>query len=194
MSGILIDVDTRSDSAKQDLAELNKNLATLIRQAGRSQVALDKVQATGFKNVNKELSSGLKAFNNFNTTGKRSLDATTKSSDNLASSLSTVRNLVLSMGAALAGLAGVSYFNRMADDLTNVQNRLKLVTDGTDDLIRSQQRLYKLSVDTRASFAGTANAFVDFTKSLEGTGESQAKVLSVVRTIQQASALSGPLS
>jgi tape measure domain-containing protein len=191
MSGILIDVDTRSDSAKQDLAELNKNLATLIRQAGHSQVALDKVQATGFKNVNKELSSGLKAFNNFNTTGKRSLDATTKSSDNLAGSLSTVRDLVLSVGAALAGLAGVSYFNKMADDLTNVQNRLKLVTNGTDDLIRSQQRLYRLSVDTRASFAGTANAFVDFTKSLEGTGESQAKVLSVIRTIQQASALSG---
>ncbi len=191
MSGILIDVDTRAESAKRDLQELNRNLAALIKNTSATGASFNKVKTDSFRNVTKDINSGIKAFSAFRDSGVKSVGAVDSSASSLSKTLNSVKNSAIALGSAFLALRGVNAFNKAADDLTNIQNRLKLVTNEADELIRKQVQIYNLSKETRSSFANTASTFVDFSKALQNTGTSQEKILNVVRTIQQASTISG---
>ena len=191
MSGVIVDVDTRATAANRDLQELNKNLAKLIKQSTQSNSALGDIKTNSFKNVNTDLNKSLGLFKKFETTGKSSTQSVTDSAQGLNGMLGSVRNSVILLTSAFLALKGVGAFNKAADDLTNLQNRLKLTLDDAKDLVKVQTQLYRVSRDTRSSFADTANIYGDFARSIDTLGVSQDRIMGVVKTIQQSAALSG---
>jgi tape measure domain-containing protein len=191
MSGVLIDVDTRTESADRDLRDLNRSLAALLRNANASGKAFKGLKAEHLGDVRKEAANGVKAFANFKRTGVDATRSVDTSASALGKTLGSVKNAAIALGTAFLAVKGVNAFNKAADDLTNIQNRLRLVTESADELIRKQNTIYSLSRETRSSFASTADTFVDFSMSLQNAGVSQTKILSVVKTIQQAGVLSG---
>lgn len=191
MSGVIIDVDSKTESARRDLEAVNKSLVSLIKNSNASSASLGRVQTDSFRTIGRDLNGAVKALAGVRDNGPKAFKATNEAAGGLVGTLGSLKTAAIAVGTAFLALKGIGTFNRMADDLTNIQNRLKLVTDGSDALLRTQSQLYKLSSDTRSSFAATSSLYVDFTKSLEASGKSQSKVLSLVNTVQQAAALSG---
>ena len=191
MAGVIVDVNTRADSAKKDLSDINKSLSDIINKAARSKEGLGKIDSSRFKLFNKAVSDTNNNFKELKKTGESSLNGVTKSADKATGAMSGLKSAVMSLGAAFAAITTITVFHKAADDLTNIQNRLKLVITDTDNLIRTQQKLFAISKETRGNFADTASSFVDMSSALEKAGVGQQKVFKAITTIQQASALSG---
>jgi len=191
MSGIVIDVDTKSDAANKDLNAINRNLAQIISSSARAKSSLNNTTGADLKKMNAPVLSTVKSFNLLSRTAPQALHTVEAGAAKATSGLNGLRNAAVAVGTAFLAIKGVGLFYRMADDLTNIQNRLALVIKDSDELVRKQRELLDLSADTRASYKGTVDIFTDMSKSLENIGISERRVTNVIRTIQQAGALSG---
>lgn len=103
------------------------------------------------------------------------------------------RGVDLLEGALTGWLTGnaISTITRYADAFTNIQNRLKLVTDSTDSLTAAQERLYDISQGTYQSFENTVQVFQRTATATAQLGYSTQQALDFTEQLSQAVALSG---
>ena len=101
------------------------------------------------------------------------------------------RNLAIGIGAAFSGGVAVKGINNATDSLTNLENRIALVTGRGKDLDKTMNRLFNISKQTRGDIAGSADTFNRFGIALKGTGKSSEDLLKAVTSVNKAVAISG---
>ena len=104
------------------------------------------------------------------------------------STAASLASLASRLATAFAGAAVVAGIAKTSDAFLNLQNRLKLVTDSTQQLVSLQDEIISLSNATRSSVDATSSVYSSFAKSVK---DSQEGILGVSKTVQQAVALSG---
>ncbi len=104
-----------------------------------------------------------------------------------ARTMGLLTSAALALGASLSAGRLIEY----ADSWKSVESRLKLVTDGSAELRTVQDNLFAVAQRTRQSFEATADTFSRFARATQGLGTSNADILRVVETINQAVAISG---
>ena len=109
----------------------------------------------------------------------------------IGNSADRVRNLIA--GAfAFAGLSiGIRGLVELADTFTNIQNRLRTVTDGTQELALVTDELFEISNRTRSSFEATAEVYARVGLATRELGISQGQTLAFTESLNQAVILSG---
>lgn len=80
---------------------------------------------------------------------------------------------------------------RLSDTYTNMQNRLKLVTNGTRELVAVQKELFNIADRTRSSFEATATIYSRTALSVRELGISHQQTLGFVESLNHAIILSG---
>lgn len=115
---------------------------------------------------------------------RKELDEIDKKGDSLGKSL---RNAFAFLGGALL----VRELIELSDAFTNVQNRLRIVTDGVDGLNEATAELLRISNDTRVSFTATAELYTRTALAVKELGRSQAETLQFTESLNQAVILSG---
>lgn len=113
----------------------------------------------------------------------------------------TVNKATKSMGTAVKSLAAAYLslstidlarsYARQVDELTTVNNRLKLVTKSTDEFKSAQLALYKIAQDTRTVFAGTIDIFTRIARGTQNLNLSQKELLDLTTSINQAMRVGG---
>jgi tape measure domain-containing protein len=194
MSGVIIDIDTNAESAKRDLREINKSLASLINSSKNTGKSLGQISPDSFKKLSyntNQVSDSLGKLSNNSKQSTKSLKETSTTAGMLANAMNTVKTAAIALGTGFLAIKGISAFNKVADDLTNVQNRLKLVIKDTDKLLVTQRQLFNIGRETRTEFASTVNTFTDFSASLESSGIASSRLNNVMRTLNKGIALSG---
>lgn len=93
--------------------------------------------------------------------------------------------LGLISGATLASIA------HMADEFTNIQNRLRLVTTGQANLARVTAELGNIANETRNDFSSTAEMYSRMALSSKELGIGQKDLLAFTKSLNQAIILSG---
>lgn len=93
--------------------------------------------------------------------------------------------------AALAGATIVRQLVGLADEFTNIQNRLRLVTDGQGQLASVTEELFQISKRTRAEFSATAELYQKVALSAGELGISQKELFQFTESLNQAIILSG---
>lgn len=118
---------------------------------------------------------------------KRNIEDIGKAADDAAGFLDTMKNVLLSIaaGGVIAGLL------KMADTYTTIQNRLRLVTAGTENLARVTKELQGIANSTRTDFAATAELYSRMATSSKELGLSQKDLLTFTKSLNQAIVLSG---
>lgn len=106
-------------------------------------------------------------------------------------SVAQLRNAVLGLGGALVGAFSVRGLANIADQYTQIQNQLRLVTGGTRDLERATAGVLRVSTATGASIDGTTNLFRSLTQFAGEIIGPQEQVLQLTQAINQAAAISG---
>lgn len=117
----------------------------------------------------------------------RNLDEIGGAADRASGSISAMSRVlgVLAAGGVISGLV------RMADTFTNMQNKLRLVTTGTENLNRVTKELLTISNQTRTDFESTAELYARVAGATKDMGLSQKETLAFTKSLNQAVVLSG---
>lgn len=111
--------------------------------------------------------------------------------DDASDKANKLRSLLAKVLGGLTIGAAVREFVQLSDELTNVQNRLRIVTDSEAELVKTQQELLDVSNRTRSSFDGTATIFTRLAVSADELGRTNQQLLQFTESLNQAITLSG---
>lgn len=98
---------------------------------------------------------------------------------------------------AVAGAATAFLTKQVLDQVNAYQgltNKLRLVTKGSDDLLKTQEALFMVAQDSRGALEATTDLYFRFAKTTDKLGLSQQELLDITESTNQAVALSGTTS
>lgn len=125
----------------------------------------------------------------------RGAGKTSKGIDRIGKSAGGAKKALAFMRAALVLVASVRIlkgFLDLADSLTLIRNRLRLVTASTAELISVQNALFKISRETRTSFEDNVELFSRMTRATLTLKLSFKKLLAATKTVALAIKISSP--
>ncbi|WP_431221726.1 tape measure protein [Serratia sp. L9] len=105
--------------------------------------------------------------------------------------LSTVRQTAMGMAGAFAGAFATGNLISLADQWTQINARLKLASQSTEDFKNNQAALMVISQRTGTAFNDNANLFARSSASMREFGYSSADVLKVTEAVSTGLKLSG---
>jgi tape measure domain-containing protein len=100
----------------------------------------------------------------------------------------------VAMGAAFAAVGTVQFAAEiitLADSYTNLNSRLKLVTESSEQLIALQEDLFQLSQDTGTSYTTNAASYAKLALSLQSLNVSQEEMLGISELVNKSLIVSG---
>jgi len=112
---------------------------------------------------------------------------TEKATQGVTKSFSAL-NAVLTVGAVSA--VAIQYI-KLADTMTGMTSKLKLVTNSSAELATAQEELFKIAQKTRQGYAETVDTYSNFAVAMGEMGKSQKEILRVTETVNKAIAISG---
>lgn len=115
------------------------------------------------------------------------LNQVERSAQRTTASIGNLRGVLAGTIAAL----GIRELGQYADQWTNINNRLKLVTDSERELIVVRRELQSLAQETRSGLQETTELFSRVARATEDLGTSQQEVLDLTRSVNQAIQISG---
>lgn len=101
------------------------------------------------------------------------------------------RSMLGVVAAVAAAGAALTTLVRAGDQLQQLQNRLRLVTNGIDELNLAQAQLFKISQETRTSLQANVTLFSRLARNAGQYNISQKQVLSVTELVAKATATLG---
>jgi len=117
----------------------------------------------------------------------RSINEVGFSSAKAANAAGLLQGALGGLGAALAVRQVVAY----ADSYTELQNRLRLVTETSDGVAVATQNIFDIASRTRGNIEETSRTYFRFARANERLGLSEQELLDITETVNQAVAFSG---
>jgi len=185
-------VERQLDGLEREAAELRQALvnALSVRDAG-SAAALGRIETLLAETQERALVTDARISQlgkDINTRGVRNLNRELERTRGKANEVaSALRSVAAGVSAGLV----VREFAQLSDQLTNAQNRLRLVTGSSQELAATQEALLGIAERTRSSFGGTAEIFNRLAVSGKELGVSNQQLLDFTTSLNQAIILSG---
>ena len=120
-------------------------------------------------------------------TVKRNIEDIGKSSSQANKSVDLLKGALASLAAALS----VRQLASMVDQFTNLQNRLKLVTNGTNQLRQATDQLLNISQRSRSDLSGTVALYSRLAQNAKQLGVNQSELATITETVNKAMIVSG---
>lgn len=185
-TGIAIELQ---DKTKQGARAITRSLDDIKKSARETATSVDKLD-DNFDKLKDELDK----------TG-RSADKAGREFDALAGKAKRAGDATGGMGRNFTALKGafavlgtsvvVRQFFELLDVSTQINNRLKLVTDSTYALGLAQQQLFEVSQKSRVGFDQTVDLYSRLARSSKELGLTQKELVDITETISQAITISG---
>lgn len=121
---------------------------------------------------------------------QRQLQSIGQSATSAASSVGLLNSALRLIGGALV----LRQLTRTADAFVLIQNRIRTVTEGTEELNAVTDELFNVSTRTRTAFEANAELYQRFAGATSRLGLSQGELLRIVESLNQAVTLSGVTS
>jgi tape measure domain-containing protein len=127
-----------------------------------------------------------------------SMDSMGKSASSSASNVKGLEGQTSKLISAASGLAAplaaafsISKIAAAAEQYTNITNRLRLVTEGTEQLAFAQESVYQVAQNSRQTLEVTAEVYQRIAQNAQQLGLNFEQVASVTETVAKTVALSG---
>ncbi|AGN82830.1 hypothetical protein L483_20305 [Pseudomonas putida H8234] len=169
-SRLAVTIDSRG--AQRDARAMTKDLNALESAGNRIDPAMGKAE-TGIRDLGNQASSSASKV--------RTLEGQT---DKLASA-------VTGLAGPIAAAFSVAKIAAAAEQYVNLTNRLRLVTESTEQLAFAQESVYQVAQSSRQSLEVTAQVYQRIAQNASQLGLDFAEVASVTETVAKTVALSG---
>ncbi|WP_426773922.1 tape measure protein [Proteus faecis] len=120
-----------------------------------------------------------------------SLQAITVQQERMVSQTAKSSALFARFASVTASVLSIHQVINYADSWTELQNRLKLVTESSVELNKATQAVYGIAQKTYQSLDATAQVYQRFADNADRLGLSQQKVAELTETVSKAVAISG---
>ncbi|MFF0984437.1 phage tail tape measure protein [Proteus mirabilis] len=120
-----------------------------------------------------------------------SLQAITVQQERMVSQTAKSSALFARFASVTASALSIHQVINYADSWTELQNRLKLVTESSVELNKATQAVYDIAQKTYQSLDATAQVYQRFADNADRLGLSQQKVVELTETVSKAVAISG---
>lgn len=169
-SRLAVTIDSRD--ARRDAKSLTKDLNSLESAGNKIDPAMQKAGSSMSQMGQKASASGSKI---------RSMES---QADSLISTVS-------GLAAPLAAAFSAAKIAAAAEQYANLTNRLRLVTEGADQLAYAQQSVYEIAQNSRQPLETTAQVYQRIAQNGKQLGLSMSEVASVTETVAKAVSISG---
>lgn len=126
------------------------------------------------------------AANDLNWLSRSALQAQ-GASTGLSRAANSLTTVLKSLGFGYIAMEAI----KMADAVTSMTSKIRLVTASQEELVAVQERLFSISTGTRTSLEGTTELYARMARSAKGLGASQNDLLRVTEAINKATVVSG---
>lgn len=137
---------------------------------------------------------GFRADTSGLTRAEQGLDRVAAAGKRTETSMTALQKTVGVVGTALAAIGSAqlaSQLTKFADTATSIENRLRTVTNSTEQLSAAQQKLLSIANSTRSEYQATAELFTKLSQSTTELGLSQERLYRITETINKSFAASG---
>jgi len=120
-------------------------------------------------------------------------DSAVKEAARSKSAFAGLSSMKLAIGGIIGGAAAIyaNQVRQIADEYTNLNSRLKLVTDGEQDLAVVRSGLYKISQETGTAYAGNADAYTKLARSINDLGGESEETLEITELLNKSLIING---
>ena len=175
-------LEAQAKKTRKATGDLSGNVDRLAGNARRASAGLD-----GLAGSSRRASADL-------TRLRGSLGAAGDQARRSAGSVGLLGDAFRSLKSAVVaymGVQGIRYLAQVADEATNVRNRLRVVTDSTKELNSTFDDLARVSTESRVSLQTTANLYQRMKMGTEDLGISQDRLVRLTETINKSFKISG---
>lgn len=169
-SRLAVTIDSRG--AQRDARAMTKDLNALESAGNRVDPAMDRAEA------------GIREMGNQASTSASKVRTLEGQTDRLASA-------VTGLAGPIAAAFSVAKIAAAAEQYVNLTNRLRLVTEGSEQLAFAQESVYQVAQNSRQSLEVTAQVYQRVAQNARQLGLDFAEVASVTETVAKTVALSG---
>jgi tape measure domain-containing protein len=172
-----------------DARDVDSTLARLsakFRGIGKEAQVINKTIA----GANTSISSG-NAVRELRNLNRQFEQSSRRISATMTSVTNSIRNSVVALTGVVAALGSGSAIVRSVDSMTNLSNRIALVTGRGQELIDTQKEIMRISELTRTSMEGSTEAFNRYGLALRDSKVKLSDLLQAVENTQKAISLSG---
>lgn len=127
----------------------------------------------------------------FNQSVRVSLQSITVQQERMASQTAKSAMSFANFAKVVTGALSIHQVINYADSWTDLQNRMKLVTNSTEALNKATNDVYTIAQKTYQSLDATAQVYQRFSDNAERLGINQQKVAELTETVSKAVSLSG---
>ncbi|HCT9029325.1 phage tail tape measure protein [Proteus mirabilis] len=127
----------------------------------------------------------------FNQSVRVSLQSITVQQERMASQTAKSAMSFANFAKVVTGALSINQVINYADSWTDLQNRMKLVTNSTEALNKATNDVYTIAQKTYQSLDATAQVYQRFSDNAERLGINQLKVAELTETVSKAVSLSG---
>ncbi len=111
--------------------------------------------------------------------------------ESISRQLDAMRSSLRATAGSLIAFSQIKALSALADDIQNMNARLKLVTDSTRQFAQAQREIYQISRDTGAGVEAVATLYTRLAQTSRDYGLSQERVLTITRATAAALRVSG---
>lgn len=169
-SRLVLEIDSRN--AEQRASDTRKALGALEDQGLRTPASLRKTS------------------DSIQQVGNKSSEATPKVSG-MERQLRSMASMAAGIAAPLAAAFSVAKIASAAEEYTNLTNRLRLVTESSEQLARAQDDVFKVAQSSRQALDTTAQVYQRIAQNGNQLGLNLEQVASITETVAKSVALSG---
>ncbi len=173
-------------SLNLEITATNDGLVGTV-QVSRDEMAKLRVESDRLARSAVDAASGL-GFTD------RAAVRTNRSIRRTRTSVLSLRSAFVALGGALVVrelLQGAEAFIRTADASNRLQARLRLVTEGTGQLVAIERALFDVAQDVRGEFEKTVDLYSKLARGSAELGFSQSELLTITEAVTQSVAISG---
>lgn len=120
-------------------------------------------------------------------------DSAVKEAARAKSAFSGLSTMKLALGGLVGG--GAAYYanqvREIADEYTNLNSRLKLVTSDEQDLAKVRERLYQISQQTGTAYAGNADSYSKLARTIKDVGGNSEETLKITELVNKSLIVNG---
>lgn len=179
-------IEISSEQAKKNAEELSKELVKIFTGGEKASDSTSKLGKTI------QVTSNI--TQNFNTTVNNTTKAVEKQTQELAKQEKQVDKTGLAFkqfASFVAGYVTIAGTISKADNYTEIQNRLKLVTKGQNELNQAMQDTFAIAQNTGSSWDGAVQVYQVFAKNAKQLGLNLKETAQLTDTVSKAVAISG---
>ncbi|WP_095151893.1 tape measure protein [Pseudomonas sp. Irchel s3b5] len=156
------------------------------KKAEDTRKALSELEDQGLL-INPALSSASKAIQSVGA----SAQSTTPQVKGMERQFRSLAAMASGLAAPLAAAFSVTKISQAAAEYTNITNRLRLVTEGSQQLSKAQQDVFQVAQNSRQALDTTAQVYQRIAQNGKQLGLSLGQVASITETVAKSVALSG---